>query len=220
MSLIDFLGYMGSITDTLRQLLLECLVWWRHWEHNRKACGIWKQQNRVETVGAQRFDFDLLDVYINTQAHVLTVTVSPEPIFITASFSLCKTSLNSFTSLRVHIDAAAMGGNSSKNTTTKRSLETKINTGEFHRACSARASRIRLVAPCRDQKYFLKITPHQICEKVKFETNLDFSKKGSKKECRSSIHDELTRFCLWQRKDHLPWRLPGSQYVWHFLCNL
>lgn len=41
---------------------------------------------------------------------LLTVTVSPEPTFITESGSLRKESLNSLRSFRVHMEAAAMGG--------------------------------------------------------------------------------------------------------------
>ena len=45
---------------------------------------------------------------------VLTVTVSPEPILITESLSFRRESLNSFKSLRVHMEAAAIEGMSSK----------------------------------------------------------------------------------------------------------
>ena len=44
---------------------------------------------------------------------ILTVTVSPEPTFITESGSLRMESLNSLMSFLVHIEAAAMGGSSS-----------------------------------------------------------------------------------------------------------
>ncbi len=45
-------------------------------------------------------------------AQLLTVTVSPEPTFITESASFLIESLKSLMSLRVHMEAAAMGGNS------------------------------------------------------------------------------------------------------------
>lgn len=44
---------------------------------------------------------------------LLTVTVSPDPIFITESLSFWRDALNSLMSLRVHIEAAARGGKSS-----------------------------------------------------------------------------------------------------------
>ena len=44
-------------------------------------------------------------------AHLLTVTVSPEPTLMTESASFLIESLKSFMSLRVHMEAAAMGGN-------------------------------------------------------------------------------------------------------------
>ena len=43
--------------------------------------------------------------------HLLTVTVSPEPTLMTESASFLIESLKSFMSLRVHMEAAAMGGN-------------------------------------------------------------------------------------------------------------
>ena len=51
---------------------------------------------------------------------ILTVTVSPEPTFITDSGSLLIICLKSLTSLRFHIDAAEMGGKSSTTTNTTR----------------------------------------------------------------------------------------------------
>jgi hypothetical protein len=46
--------------------------------------------------------------------HILTVTISPEPTLITDSGSFLIESLNSATSLRVHMFAAAMGEPSAK----------------------------------------------------------------------------------------------------------
>jgi len=50
---------------------------------------------------------------IVTAFYQLTVTISPEPTFKIDSLSFFKESLNSFTSFRVHIEAAATGGSSS-----------------------------------------------------------------------------------------------------------
>lgn len=70
---------------------------------------------------------------------ILTVTVSPEPILMTESLSFWSEALNSLKSLRVHMEAAAMGGNSS--TTQQRgqrySRHSYNSTAHQHWACTA-----------------------------------------------------------------------------------
>ena len=68
--------------------------------------------------------------------HLLTVTVSPEPTFITESGSLRNESLKWAISLRVHIEAAATGGSTSTKDNSDHVLTAAgVNTGIACNTC-------------------------------------------------------------------------------------
>ncbi len=73
----------------------------------------------------------LLIISIATWQILLTVTVSPEPTLIMESGSFRMDSLNSLRSLRVHMEAAAMGGRSS--TTDKQTNKQRKKYGKWEK---------------------------------------------------------------------------------------
>lgn len=84
--------------------------------------------NLVHQVKSKPMKHILFIIWRHTAINwILTVTVSPEPIFITESLSFLRDSLNSFISFRVHIEAAARGGKSSTNTTYSKVTKGKQN---------------------------------------------------------------------------------------------